>query len=415
MHIRASASSFLAMGLWACTGPDGGLRSAEKLGLVARASGAAGKVAAPGKCSLSLAQQNQAVRRFEELMPVLQHPRCANCHGGINFFAPSHEELHGGGAVTMKDGEVKGPDGTVIARQRPDFTTCQSCHDAAPDDFAWVIPRPSDNISFAGRTAAQICEQMKRHPPGDPNNLLRHIDSDDLIRLGFEGRRGHTSLSPLPPPMTAEAFNAKVSDWIVAMKVQDEWPRPLSCGCVAPEVRYRVTVHTRTHTEKYGEVANILYNAEVRTDPSVPEDLLGKGRYSGHVISRKVNCHNNEPERKKTHSVGGNLEATGSIVEWPGKGMHLTYVLATTDWPVSPLAFAGDQEPSDPEMKEAVKGLGTISGPLLGIALEGPVTKKQEIRKGDLFETDCTGKVTTTDDITITDLSSAQQSQGASR
>jgi hypothetical protein len=417
MHTNQSVSSLLAIVLWACTGSDDALRSAQKLGLVPKAgatSNQSRQASAPGKCSLSPAQQIEAVKRFEELMPVIHHPRCANCHGGIDFFSPNYEELHGGGAVEMKDGEVKGPDGTIIARKRPDFKACQSCHDAAPGDFVWVVPHPSFDISFAGRTAGQICEQIKRHPPGDPNNLLRHIDADELIRLGFEGKRGHTSLSPLPPPMTAETFNAKVSDWIVAMKVQDEWPQPLSCGCVAPSMRYRVTVHTRTHTENYGEVANIIYNAEVQTDPSAPDDLIGKGRYSGHVISRKVNCHNNEPERKKTHAVSGNLDASGSVVEL-GEGPQLVYVLATTDWPVSPLAFAGDQEPSDPEMKEAVKGLGTITGPLLGVALQGPVTTKQEQRKGDLFETDCTGKVTTTEDITITDLSSSQPSRRASQ
>jgi hypothetical protein len=405
----------LVIVLWACTGSDGPLRSGQKLG-IAEIGGAASdrsrQAAGPGKCSLSPAQQIEAVKRFEELMPVFHSPRCANCHGGIDFLSPGYEELHGGGAIDMKDGEVKGPDGSVIASRRPDFATCGSCHDASR---RWIIPRPADNISFPGRTAGQICEQIKRFTRLGPNVFKDHIETDDLIGLAFEGKRGHTSLDPVPPPLARDVFNANVAAWLASLKAEDDWPEPLSCGCVAPAMRYRVTVHTRTQTENYGEVANLFYSAELRSDPSAPDDLIGKGRYSGHVITRKVNCHNKEPERKKTHAVSGNLDASGGVAEWPGKGPSLIYVLATTDWPIAPLAFAGDETASDPEIKEAVKGLGTISGPFEGVQLEGAVTSKQNRREGDLFQTDCTGKVVTTEDITITDLSSSQPSPRASQ
>jgi len=397
MHTNQSVSSLLVIVLWACTGSDDALRSAQKLGLVPKAgatSNQSRQASAPGKCSLSPAQQIEAVKRFEELMPVFHSPRCANCHGGINFFSPNYEELHGGGAVEMKDGEVKGPDGTIIARKRPDFKACQSCHDAAPGDFVWVVPHPSFDISFAGRTAGQICEQIKRHPPGDPNNFLRHIDADELIRLGFEGKRGHTSLSPLPPPMTAETFNAKVSDWIVAMKVQDEWPRPLSCGCVAPTMRYRVMVRSSTQTANYGEVHSIHFNAELQSDPADPAQLVGSGRYSGWATTRDANhcLAPNRPENKKVHPLNGKLVATGSVIEWPGKGSILVYGLGPTE-------------------SESVEGVppgiwASTSSPGLGIPLEGPVTTKHERAEGNLFQSECTGKIVATQEITITDLNS---------
>jgi len=391
---------------WACSSGDA--RSAQgssKLLHASTASKPSPRSRSAGTCPLSPTEQIEAAKRFEQLMPVLQHPRCANCHGGIDFFSAGYEDLHGGGAVEMVDREVKGPDGSIIAQRRPDFATCASCHDAQTRR-RWEIPAPMLNVNFAGRTAAQICEHMKRHSQ-NPNNLLRHIDADELIRLGFEGRRGLTSLSPLPPPMTAESFNAKVSDWIVAMKVQDEWPTPLSCGCVAPDMRYRVTVHFRTHTENYGEIGNILYNAELRPDSTDPTQLIGTGRYSGSVISRKLNCHSNEPEQKRTHVVSGNLDASGGVAEWPGGRTQFMYRLATTDWPLLPLV--GDELGSDPEWKEIAKGLGSISGPLLGVPLQGQVTKTLEQSSGgDLFQkNDCTGNITTTEDITITDLSSA--------
>lgn len=135
---------------WACK-PGSDLT--QQLGALQKADSKSNTITAAGNCSLSLSEQRKAVQSFQALMPVLRHPRCANCHGGINFFSPSHEKLHGGGAVEMVDRDVEGPDGTIIARQRPDFETCGSCHDAATD---WRIPAPVQDISFAGRTAGQI-------------------------------------------------------------------------------------------------------------------------------------------------------------------------------------------------------------------------------------------------------------------
>jgi hypothetical protein len=37
-------------------------------------------------CPLPVGRQVKAVKAFLEIMPVFQHPRCFNCHGGVNPF-----------------------------------------------------------------------------------------------------------------------------------------------------------------------------------------------------------------------------------------------------------------------------------------------------------------------------------------
>ena len=48
----------------------------------------------PG-CRITPAENNRAVAAFEKMLPVLQHPRCANCHGKIDVFSPEAETTHG--------------------------------------------------------------------------------------------------------------------------------------------------------------------------------------------------------------------------------------------------------------------------------------------------------------------------------
>jgi hypothetical protein len=395
MHSARPVSILLVAILWACTRSDGPLRLGQKLSIAeigGVTSNRSRETAEPGKCSLSPAQQIEAVKRFEALMPVVQHPRCANCHGGIDFFSPGHEGAHGGGAVEMIARDVYGPDGkTIVARSRPNFETCGSCHDASTR--RWEIPAPMLDVNFAGRTAGQICEQIKRFSHSVPE-LMSHIEKDELIRLGFEGRRGHTSLAPLPPPMTAEAFNASIAAWVESMKTDYDWPEPLSCGCVAPTMRYRVMVRSSTQTANYGEVHSIHFNAELQSDPADPAQLVGSGRYSGWATTRDANhcLAPNRPENKKVHPLNGKLVATGSVIEWPGKGSILVYGLGPTE-------------------SESVEGVppgiwASTSSPGLGIPLEGPVTTKHERAEGNLFQSECTGKIVATQEITITDLNS---------
>ena len=145
------------------------------------------------------------------------HPRCLNCHGGVDPFTAKN---HPGAPVPR-------------VAERPS-AGCQSCHDAATvrvptgQGFtepaaviqgSWFIPRPER--WFAGRSDKEICLQMLDAFPGlpaDPSDFFQHVDHDERIRLGFEGNRGLRTteghpIKPLPPPMSHEEFGKLAREW----------------------------------------------------------------------------------------------------------------------------------------------------------------------------------------------------------
>ena len=321
----------LISGFWACKPGSDLARQLSVLQNEGSNSSQTETATAAGGCSLSPADQRKAVQSFKALMPVFHHPRCANCHGGINFFSPTYEALHGGGAVAMVDRDVEGPDGSIIARQRPDFETCGECHDAATD---WRIPAPVQDISFAGRTAGQICEQIKR-ASGAPQNLLNHLQKNEDIRLGFEGRRGHTSLSPEPPPLTAAAFKAKVGVWLQAMKATESWPDPSSCGCIPPgKAGYSLVILHRVTSEKLGVERSVTMNAVVR-ELDAPDaegnTFAGEGSYQGSARRYNPSCDNNMRTDYETIPLGGNAKGAATADDLGGGQISLVFSITPLD------------------------------------------------------------------------------------
>ena len=100
------------------------------------------------------------------MMPVFEHPRCSNCHGGVDPFTDAHR----GGAM----------DSTADDEQ------CQDCHDQLP---GWRIPGPG--MFFAGRDAETICKQIKFLSFGGAEDFVEHIRNDhgniQFIATGYKG------------------------------------------------------------------------------------------------------------------------------------------------------------------------------------------------------------------------------------
>ena len=77
----------------------GALQSADRAD-----SFAAPRVISSGlACPLTLAEEHKASLAFEEMMPVLMHPRCFNCHGGVNERVSADEGGHLGGRADPAD------------------------------------------------------------------------------------------------------------------------------------------------------------------------------------------------------------------------------------------------------------------------------------------------------------------------
>ena len=194
--------------------------------------GALAAIPAPAK------ERSSGLQLFETLMPVFRHPRCINCHGGVNAVTGDD---HAGGRITEAepypdgDGKLKNPD------------VCAACHTARaqtnePGEEVWDEKkggvrlvtkrefydsrwRPAPGIfTFVGVDTLTLCERMRLM--GD--NLLVHVDKSIDIELGFEGRRGIDERSPFgpvdaePPPMSKAEFLAAARRWVEQGKMACE-------------------------------------------------------------------------------------------------------------------------------------------------------------------------------------------------
>src|SRR5207245_8757563 len=157
--------------------------------------------AAPRNSTVSPKPDAAASREaFLQVYKLFTSPRCQNCHPAGD--APlqgddSHEHLQ-----NVK----RGKDGHGVYGMR-----CDTFHQTAnlpgahmpPGNPKWALPSPEHKMVFAGRSAGELCRQLK-----DPKQtggrsleaLLNHIANDDLVGWGWSPGEGRT----LPPLSRSE-------------------------------------------------------------------------------------------------------------------------------------------------------------------------------------------------------------------
>jgi hypothetical protein len=149
-----------------------------------------------------------ALRAFEVVRSVLQHPRCQNCH------IPGNAPLQYDQGLTHEQNVLRGPDGRGAAAMR-----CSACHhdenlpaiygDRVPPGAPnWHLPPPETKMVFVGLSARDLCQVIKdRRATGgkDLAAMLAHIRDDKLVAWGWNpgGRR---TLPPATKEETVSAF-----------------------------------------------------------------------------------------------------------------------------------------------------------------------------------------------------------------
>lgn len=144
----------------------------------------------------NVAASKDPVADFEIVRSVLQDPRCQNCHPAID------RPLQTDQSVPHTMNVQRGPDGHGLAGAH-----CATCHGKAnpPDSYGahqppgvatdWHLPPPEMKMVFVGRSAKDLCEQIKdpqRNGGKDINALVQHVSSDPLVLWGWApgyGRR----------------------------------------------------------------------------------------------------------------------------------------------------------------------------------------------------------------------------------
>lgn len=363
-----------------------------------------------GSCKMTAAQKKQSVTAFLAMMPAFSHPRCANCHGGIDVYAPSANDTHGGLQQDMKtivdSGDFKMGLGPVYVTKEPDPSQCSTCHEVA----GWTQPSPLEKAAFAGRSPSQICQQIKHLE--SPGVFTSHVAHDVLVLAGFEGKRGQSDLAPKPPSMTHAEFQARAAVWVKSLRdpsKTDDWYGGMEsdCGCVSDATGYRITEHQRLVSEKQGLGEDITYVTDVTVD-STGDEYVGSGTYYGTVVTQKLNCHNDLPIDREVHSVSGMLDASANDSKL-GNTTYMNYTLTTTDWPVSLTIFAFGSGPGHPLSADDEATAHKMHGDTrLLLKLTGPKTVIHEMKESDGrmdgYMSDCSGKVTHTTDITVEEI-----------
>ncbi|MEL6299813.1 MAG: Isoquinoline 1-oxidoreductase subunit [Pseudomonadota bacterium] len=151
------------------------------------------------------ARDAQAAASFAALMPVLQSPRCMNCHRSDLPRVRDDARKHVPKVLPADDGAGAGG------------MRCAICHRAtnnaitripgAPD---WKMP-PYE-MSLDGLTAADICDNWK-----DPamnggrsvGDVVKHLEHDHLVAWSWTPGEGRAK-----PPLSFDAFLAHARRWV---------------------------------------------------------------------------------------------------------------------------------------------------------------------------------------------------------
>lgn len=135
---------------------------------------------------------------FETVRGVLQHPRCQNCHPAGDV------PLQGDDGHPHLQNVQRGPEGRGAVGAE-----CTTCHGPAnppasygehiPPGIAsgWRMPRPEEPLVFVGKSAHDLCEQLKdpAHNGGKDMAALRvHLD-DPLVQWGWDPGHGRAPVS----------------------------------------------------------------------------------------------------------------------------------------------------------------------------------------------------------------------------
>lgn len=148
-------------------------------------------------------------RGFVEVVKVLQSPRCMNCH-------PSGDR--------PLQGDQHQPHAQHISRATVAAgVPCTTCHQQRNSEYVgvaggppgapkWGLPPAETPMIFQGKTATQICEQMKDPKQNHGKSLaqlMEHAASDPIVLWGW-APGGKRTL----PPLSHEAFTAAFRAWV---------------------------------------------------------------------------------------------------------------------------------------------------------------------------------------------------------
>lgn len=154
----------------------------------------------------------QAVRAFETVREVLQHPRCQNCH------IPGDAPLQYDEGIPHAMNVRRGDDGLGLVGME-----CSSCHQtrnlpapygspAPPGAPNWHLPPENMKMVFIGLSSAELCRVVKSPASNggkSAEQLVEHVAEDKLVLWGWDpgGQRA-------PVPVPHAQFVSAFKEWV---------------------------------------------------------------------------------------------------------------------------------------------------------------------------------------------------------
>ena len=150
-----------------------------------------------------------ALAAWSTMYAVLQNPRCTNCHPSDGI--PKQGDDRRPHAQNIQGG----PDGNGRFALR-----CEACHrpfnlqgaHLPPGAPNWHMPTSKLQLAFEGRSAAQLCRQLKdleRNGGLTPEQIYEHMSNAPLVLWAWSPGEGRT-----PVPISHDEFLKAVRAWI---------------------------------------------------------------------------------------------------------------------------------------------------------------------------------------------------------
>lgn len=146
---------------------------------------------------------------FERMVPVLEHPRCMNCHTRTGF--PRQGDDRHRHIMNVS----RGPDDRGAAGLR-----CTTCHQTA-NQAASGVPGAVDwhlaplSMAWEGLTPSQLCRVLfdPRKGAMKPAQLAAHLQTPFVLWAWSPGVNSHGQPRSTPP-MSHQAFVALARRWV---------------------------------------------------------------------------------------------------------------------------------------------------------------------------------------------------------
>ena len=154
----------------------------------------------------------QSAAFFLQMAPVLQSPRCMNCHPA-DAHPTQGDDLHQHMMNVSRGPEDHGAPGLH----------CSTCHQAGNQPASGAPGAPDWHLAplrmaWQGKTPGQICRTILNPAQGGmkPDQLVAHFSDDDFVRWAWAPGTDSHGMTRTAPPIPHDQFVALARQWVAA-------------------------------------------------------------------------------------------------------------------------------------------------------------------------------------------------------